>query len=183
MPYIPTTALRKLLALTKRIRAVAGGTGASKTIGIIQILIDKAQSDSTPKKTSVVSESFPHLEKGAIADFKSIMMQHGYWRDNLWNETKHFYTFETGSIIEFFSADQWDKVKGPRRDRLFINEANNVPFESFEQGPRSAEPFPFPPGHRRRIQAREGRRRIQAPLARRPRTFGESSKCFAQALR
>lgn len=131
--FIMTTALHKLLSLTKRIRAVAGGTGASKTIGIIQIFIDKAQSDKVPKKASIVSESFPHLERGAIADFKNIMMQHGYWKDNLWNETKHFYTFETGSIIEFFSADEWDKVKGPRRDRLFINEVNRISFETFEQ--------------------------------------------------
>ncbi len=130
--FIPTTALQKLLKLTKRIRAVAGGTGASKTIGIIQILIDKSQSDQVPKKTSIVSESFPHLERGAITDFKNIMMQHGYWNDNLWNETKHFYTFETGSVIEFFSADEWGKVKGPRRDRLFINEAGNIPFQTFE---------------------------------------------------
>jgi phage terminase large subunit len=43
------------------------------------------------------------------------------------------YTFETGSKIEFFSIDQPRKVRGPRRDRLFINEANNTPFESFEQ--------------------------------------------------
>lgn len=121
------------MALRKRIRAVSGGTGASKTIGIVQILIDKSQSDALPKKTSIVSESFPHLEKGVIEDFKNIMQQHGYWNDARWNETKHTYLFETGSKIEFFSADQWERVKGPRRDRLYINEANNVSFASFEQ--------------------------------------------------
>lgn len=130
---IPTTALQKLLQLIKRIRAVGGGTGASKTIGILQILIDKSQRDSVPKKTSVVSKTFPHLEKGAITDFKNIMNQHSYWNQKLWNETRHFYTFETGSVFEFFSADEWEKVKGPRRDRLFINEANNITYQDFEQ--------------------------------------------------
>ena len=130
---IPTTALTKLLALKKRIRAVGGGTGASKTIGILQILIDKSQRDEVPKKTSVVSKTFPHLEKGAITDFKNILEQHNYFKRNLWNESKHFYTFETGSVMEFFSADEWEKVKGPRRDRLFINEANNITFQDFEQ--------------------------------------------------
>ena len=96
---IPTTALQKLLKLTKRIKAVGGGTGASKTIGILQILIDKSQRDLVPKKTSVVSKTFPHLEKGAIADFKNIMSQHNYFKRPLWNESKHFYTFETGSVM------------------------------------------------------------------------------------
>ncbi len=131
--YINTTALQKLLQLTKRIRAVGGGTGASKTIGILQILIDKNQSDSVPKKTSTVSKTFPHLEKGAITDFKNIMGQHNYWKRDLWNESKHFYTFETGSVMEFFSADEWEKVKGPRRDRLFVNEASGITFQDFEQ--------------------------------------------------
>ena len=130
---IPTTALQKLLKLKKRIKAVGGGTGASKTIGILQILIDKSQRDSVPKKTSVVSKTFPHLEKGAITDFKNILEQHNYFKRSLWNESRHFYTFETGSIMEFFSADEWEKVKGPRRDRLFINEANNITYQDFEQ--------------------------------------------------
>ena len=44
-----------------------------------------------------------------------------------------FTTFETGSQIEFFGADQADKLRGGRRDRLFINECNNISFEAFEE--------------------------------------------------
>lgn len=61
------------------------------------------------------------------------MESHGYFNPSLWNKTDYTYTFETGSKIEFFSADQPGKVRGPRRDRLFINEANNIPFETYEQ--------------------------------------------------
>lgn len=61
------------------------------------------------------------------------MEQHGYFKPDRWNKTDYTYTFETGSKIEFFSADQPSKVRGPRRDRLFINEANNVPYEAFDQ--------------------------------------------------
>jgi phage terminase large subunit len=50
-----------------------------------------------------------------------------------WNKTDYIYTFETGSIIEFFSADQPGKVRGPRRDVLFINEANNISYETYTQ--------------------------------------------------
>src|SRR3990167_686521 len=133
MPFIVTTALKKISQLNKRIWALPGGSSAGKTIGAIEILIDKAQTDKKPTITSIVSESMPHIKRGAERDFKSIMNEQNYWRDQLWNATDHIYTFETGSIIEFFGADQSEKVKGPRRDRLFINEANNVPFNTFTQ--------------------------------------------------
>lgn len=133
MAYIATTATRKLLKLKKRIRLAAGGTSGGKTISILQILIDDAQTDVIPTLTSVVSESFPHLRKGAIRDFQGILMQHGYWKDSAWSKTEYIYTFPNGSQIEFFSADQPGKVRGPRRDRLFCNELNNIPRESWEQ--------------------------------------------------
>lgn len=128
-----TTATRKVASLSKRIRAVQGGTSASKTVSIILLLIHLAQSDKKPTITSIVSESFPHLKRGAIRDFLAIMEAHGYFKETRWNRTDYIYTFETGSKIEFFSADQSAKTRGPRRDRLFINEANNVVFDSFEQ--------------------------------------------------
>lgn len=131
--YQQTTATKKVAALNKRIRIVQGGTSASKTISILLYLIAMAQTDTTPTVTSVVSESFPHLKRGAIRDFLNILQEHKYFKDALWNATDFTYTFETGSKIEFFSADQPGKVRGPRRDRLFINEANNIPFETFEQ--------------------------------------------------
>lgn len=96
-------------------------------------MIAKCQCDTTPTLTSVVSESFPHLKRGAIRDFLSIMETQGYFDPSRWNKTDYTYTFETGSKLEFFSADQPGKVRGPRRERLFINEANNVPFETYEQ--------------------------------------------------
>jgi phage terminase large subunit len=68
-----------------------------------------------------------------MRDFLLIMQEHEYFKDSQWNKTDYTYTFETGSKIEFFSADQPSKVRGPRRDRLFINEANNIPYEAFDQ--------------------------------------------------
>ncbi len=70
---------------------------------------------------------------GAIRDFQNIMKSNGYWRDNNWNETKHIYTFHTGSFIEFISFDKFGKAHGPRRDILFINEANNIPYVIADQ--------------------------------------------------
>jgi len=133
MPYILTTATKKIAKLNKRIRGIAGGTSAGKTISAIQYLIDDAQTDTIPTLTSIVSESFPHLKRGAIRDFLNIMQEHGYFEDGRWNKSDFTYTFESGSKIEFFSADMPSKVRGPRRDRLFVNEGNNIPYEAFDQ--------------------------------------------------
>lgn len=132
MTYVATTGTKRLLKLKKRIRAVCGGTSASKTISILLILIDKAQSNEG-KLISVVSESMPHIKRGAERDFRNIMEDHNYWKDSQWNATDHIYTFETGSRIEFFSADMPDKCRGPRRDILFLNECNNIPYHAFDQ--------------------------------------------------
>ncbi len=133
MPFIQTTAFNKINSLKKRIRIVQGGTSASKTISILLYLIAYAQTDKTKTLTSIVSESIPHLKRGAIRDFKNIMQEHGYWKDDSWSVSDSTYTFETGSQIEFFSTDNGDKLRGARRDRLFMNEANNNTFDAFEQ--------------------------------------------------
>jgi len=131
--FYQTSATTKIKKLNKRIRAIPGGTSASKTISILLYLIASAQSDTTAKLTSIVSESMPHLKKGAIRDFKNILKVHKYWKEKSWMSTDAIYTFETGSQIEFFGADQADKLRGGRRDRLFINEANNISFNAFEE--------------------------------------------------
>jgi phage terminase large subunit len=131
--YSQTTATKKIAGLTKRIRAVQGGTSASKTISILIYLIARAQTDTVATLTSVVAESVPHLKRGAIRDFKNIMQTHQYWVESRWNATDSVYTFETGSQIEFFSTDSGDKLRGARRDRCFMNEANNCTFDAFEQ--------------------------------------------------
>lgn len=130
------TATSKLLALNKRIRAAAGGTSASKTISILLILIDKCQYAANHDKqllVSVVSESLPHLKRGVMRDFLNIMEGHGYFREGNWNRTDFIYSFSPTVRMEFFGVDSKDKVRGPRRDILFMNEANNCKLEAFEQ--------------------------------------------------
>ena len=131
MLYQKTQALQKIQSLTKRIRIIQGGTAAGKTIGILLYLIDKAQREKL--SISVVSESLPHLKRGALRDFLNIMQDHNYYREDLYNRTDKIYTFETGATMEFFAIDEVGKVRGPRRDVLFINEVNNIPYEIYDQ--------------------------------------------------
>lgn len=109
-----------------------GGTSAGKTFGILPILIDRATKTSL-LEISVVSESIPHLRKGALKDFLKIMKATGRYIDDNYNRTHLIYTFSNGSYIEFFSADQEDKVRGPRRNILYVNECNNITFETYHQ--------------------------------------------------
>lgn len=104
-----------------------GGTYSSKTYSILQLLILIAQHAKRKLKISIVSESLPHLKRGCIYDFKNILDD--AFEDNRYNRSENFYNFGNG-LIEFFGADESGKVKGPRRDILYINEANNVPWET-----------------------------------------------------
>lgn len=131
--YEPTTALRKILQLKKRIRAVSGGARASKTVSILQWHIDYAQCH-TDEVLDIVAESYPHLDVGCIAEFKRIMTSHGYWRDESWNGgAPRRYTFQTGSAIQFSSFDSVGKAHGPTRDVLYLNEAPNIPWLIVDQ--------------------------------------------------
>lgn len=130
--FIVTTALKKLLKLNKRTKIIPGGTSAGKTYSIIPILIDKAI--KTPMlEISVVGESIPNLRRGALKDFLKIMQTTNRYREDSFSRTLLKYTFSNGSFIEFFGADQPDKLRGPRRNILYINECNNVDFESYQQ--------------------------------------------------
>jgi phage terminase large subunit len=127
-----TTAQIKIAKLRKRVRIVQGGTSSSKTFTILPLLIQYAI--QTPNsEISVVAESIPHLKRGAMKDFIKIMNWSGNFKEQNFNRSNLTYKFTNGSFIEFFSADQPDKLRGARRDILFINECNNVSFESYQQ--------------------------------------------------
>lgn len=110
-----------------------GGARSSKTISELQIAAILAEKDKTPTITSVVSENLPHLKRGSIRDFKFAMADMGIWDENRWSKQDNIYTFASGSLIEFFGADVPAKLQGPARDRLIINEANRVDWESARQ--------------------------------------------------
>ena len=127
-----TTAINKILALKKRIKIIQGGTSAGKTFGILPCLIDKAAKKSG-LEISVVAESIPHLRRGALRDFLKIMKWTNRFQEDRFNKSYLKYEFANGSFIEFFSADDSSKLRGARRDILYINECNNVTFEAYNE--------------------------------------------------
>ena len=114
----------------KRRFLMEGGTSSSKTWSVLQFIILLAMQVKSPIMISVVSESLPHLKRGCIRDFFRILDESP---DNnpYWSKTEFTYKRRSWQgTIEFFGADDASKVRGPRRDVLFINEGNNIPWET-----------------------------------------------------
>jgi len=129
--FIYTTAIDKIRRMKSRIKIIPGGSSAGKTYGIIPILIDICSRGKT--SVSIVSESMPHLRKGAMRDMLNILKSSKRYIDSNWNRTNSIYTFFNGSYIEFFPADSPDKLRGARRDVLYVNECNNISQEAYTQ--------------------------------------------------
>jgi phage terminase large subunit len=130
--FLRTTSTNKILKLKKRVRIIQGGTSAAKTYGILSVLIARA-SAIHGLEVSVVAESIPHLRRGALKDFIKLMKWMNKWHENQFNKSLLTYQFLNGSTFEFFSADDSSKLRGARRDVLYINECNNVTFESYNE--------------------------------------------------
>ena len=126
-----TTALDKIRRMRKRIRIVQGGSSSAKTFSIL--LDELNYSLSHPNKiTTIVTDSYPNLRVGAIRDFLRICKFTNASEFGVWNKTDHTFTLPNGSILEFYSVDTMGAL-GSRRDRLFVNEANRISYETFTQ--------------------------------------------------
>ena len=103
---------------------------------------DKIEGETEPQQPvtlekvhiSVVRLAMPSIKRSIFRDFVEIMNLMGIYDPRRMNKTEMIYTFENGSIIEFFAtADNEQKVRGSKRDILFINEANEVSEWEFTQ--------------------------------------------------
>lgn len=116
-----------------------GGARSGKTYGTMQVLSYLAM--HPPEwlhrgkgyiRISVVSRSLPHIKKGAFRDFEQLLAQ-GLDKAGDMRWTDLTFKFHNGSYIEFFGLEDPDKAHGPGRDVLFINEANFVSKDLYDQ--------------------------------------------------
>lgn len=129
MPLEVTTSLRKMLSMSKPVKVIQGATSSGKTYGIIPILYDKALEKPNTLIT-IVAETIPSLKDGCVKIFKDFMYDEGRWRDDCWIGNPMQYTLPNRSKIQFKSFDSEGKAKASgKREILFINEANHVPFK------------------------------------------------------
>ena len=129
-----TTALNKIkdtLFEPTFYKVIQGGMSSGKTFGILTLLISYAQSYPSSKIT-VIGKSYSHLKDGACSDFIKILKEVNLYDENQWNKSEMNYYFYNGSEIQFRSFDKMG-AHGPRRDVLFVNEANSIPYDTFDQ--------------------------------------------------
>ncbi len=125
-----------------------GGTSSGKTFGTVFILIllcydqeyrhqilGKNWPDlaDKPLRVSIVSDSLPNIKKGVYRDFMINMNLLNCWDNNRWRATDFVYHFPDGSYIELFGLEDEGKARGPRRDILYMNEANNNRLDVYYQ--------------------------------------------------
>ena len=110
-----------------------GGTSSGKTYTIMQLLI--VLSIGNPRAIiTVAGQDLPNLKVGAMRDLETIIHGSAWLLD--WfktNKAESTYRGKNGALIEFKSYKDAQDAKNGKRDYLFVNEANGVPYDVFWQ--------------------------------------------------
>ena len=109
-----------------------GGSRSSKTYSLCQLIIVYCLQNPN-KVVSIVRKTFPALRATVMRDFFEIMKDLGLYQKTSHNMSENIYKFNNGSIVEFFSVDDEQKIRGRKRDLGWCNEANELFFDDFQQ--------------------------------------------------
>jgi phage terminase large subunit len=109
-----------------------GGSRSSKTYSLCQMIIVYSL-QNRGKVTSIIRKTFPALRATVMRDFLEIMKMMDLYDVNSHNKSEHIYTFPNGSIVEFFSVDDEQKIRGRKRDLAWCNEANELFYDDYTQ--------------------------------------------------
>lgn len=126
-----TKIFRDLMASNKRIVTLRGGTRSSKTYSLMQYIII-CSLQATGKTISIVRKTLPSLKASVLRDFIEILSSIGLYDEKSFNKTEGVYKLN-GNMIEFFSVDQPQKIRGRKRQILWCNEGNELTHEDFLQ--------------------------------------------------
>ena len=116
----------------KRFIINEGGSRSSKTYSLCQLMIIYCLQNNN-KVVSVIRKTFPALRATVLRDFIEILKEIGLYKQEAHNKSEHIYTFGNGSMVEFFSVDDEQKIRGRKRDIAWCNEANELYFDDFTQ--------------------------------------------------
>jgi len=120
------------IAGNKRFIINEGGSRSSKTYSLCQLMIIYCLQNNN-KVVSVIRKTFPALRATVLRDFIEILKDIGLYKQDSHNKSEHIYTFANGSMVEFFSVDDEQKIRGRKRDIAWCNEANELYFDDFTQ--------------------------------------------------
>ncbi|WP_051359806.1 PBSX family phage terminase large subunit [Adhaeribacter aquaticus] len=111
-----------------------GGTSSGKTYAIDQVLFTKL-GEGKRKISTIVGQDIPNLKAGALRDALEIYDSSQELRRLIksYNKSDRIFTYHNGSIMEFKSYDGPQDAKSGKRDYLFINEANGIPYSVWKE--------------------------------------------------
>ncbi len=116
----------------KKIVVEQGGTRSGKTYNILLWILLSYCSQNTDKTITIVRKTFPAVRGTVMRDFFDILKSHNIYYEELHYKTTHEYWIN-GNRVEFISLDQPTKIRGRKRELLFINECNELTFEDWQQ--------------------------------------------------
>ena len=126
------TVYKHLLRSSKRITVQQGGTRSGKTYNIILWLIFHYSVNNKGSVITICRKTFPALRASVMRDFFQILREHNIYLEEFHNKSSNEYHLN-GNLVEFISLDQPQKIRGRKRNLLFINEANELYFEDWQQ--------------------------------------------------
>jgi phage terminase large subunit len=133
MRKVQSNVIFKHLELSqKRIVIEQGGTRSGKTYNILLWIIFSYCMRHTGRTITIARKTYPALRSTAMRDFINIVKDYGIYSELNHNKSNSEYVLN-GNLVEFISLDQPTKVRGRKRDLLFINEANELFFEDWQQ--------------------------------------------------
>ena len=109
-----------------------GGTRSGKTYNILLWIIFKYCTSNNNKVITICRKSFPSLRATVMRDFISILQEHNCYSEMAHNKSNSEYSL-FGNLVEFISLDQPQKIRGRKRDLLFVNEGNELYYEDMQQ--------------------------------------------------
>lgn len=126
-----TKVFQDLLDSTKRVNVFQGSSRASKTYNILIYFVYKLLQEDN-KTLSIVRKTLPALKGSVLRDLKEILLMFDVYDQEKWHSVDGYYELGT-NIIEWFSVDDETKLRGRKRDYLFINEGTEVSYDEYIQ--------------------------------------------------
>lgn len=123
---------RHLLNSQNKIIVEQGGTRSGKTFNILLYIIFEYCLKNNNKTITIARKTFPSVRATVMRDFIDILKQYVLYREEHHNKSSSEYKLNN-NLVEFISVDQPQKIRGRKRDILFINEANELDFEDWQQ--------------------------------------------------
>lgn len=130
-----TTALyrvKQMIAEPTFYKVLQGGMSSGKTYAVMTLLLTGYMPSRLGCLITVVGQTYDHLKGGTIRDMKNILKEVDYWYPEMWNISSKTLTYPNGAQLEFRSVDNMT-ARGPRRDVLYVNEANGINLETFQE--------------------------------------------------